>query len=67
MEIPAIGVFLDFPMLSIFVTLVAFYVIFRSVRVMQKQLQRPAQLCSTCKVESPAEAKFCRRCGQRLA
>jgi predicted amidophosphoribosyltransferase len=58
------GVFDQFPMLTIFVIVVATFLIvsiFKSRRGPSRQA-----ICPQCGASLPARARFCNRCGQKL-
>ena len=65
----AMGLFLDFPLTTLFVLAVTAWVTVAVVRRRQGEVQRTAvggSTCQHCGAPLPPVAKFCRNCGREV-
>jgi hypothetical protein len=61
------NVFLDFPLLSIFVVIVSIIVIYKVAAVrLGAGRDKEARECQKCGTSLPRNASYCRRCGAKL-
>jgi rRNA maturation endonuclease Nob1 len=59
-------VFLDFPLLSVFITVVALFVFVKVLTALFRSPSRVERQCANCGMVLPGNANFCGRCGSKV-